>query len=217
VAVPGTGANPNGGAHHAEVLAAAQKLGDRRGQNPVANGKALAEQLRLDTGWCWFWGVEALFVIREDGTWGEYHAVAFGDGGWTNNWKGKWMGRHRDSRTTDVGLPYPDPRGLKMELKVHPKGNHTDTTLIVKGALDYCRSVRLGRHGTQPRASCPVRPDGHPDRVAWERLLLGDQLHTCNGEPMEWFRGNPAQARGVCRGTYRTCSEDGTICTEVEL
>jgi hypothetical protein len=202
---------------HDVIFAATRKLGSLPGLTPPQKLRALAEELTDATSHCWFAGIEAVFGIREDGTWGEYHAVAFGNGGWTNSGRGKWIGRHADSRVTEIGLPFPDPRGERMRFSIHPKGNHTDTTLIVFGALEYCRAIRLGKHGSQPRASCPVRPDGHPDREAWEREILGNQKHTCNGEPMPYWRGNPAVAAGTCRGTFETCSEDGRVCSSKEL
>jgi len=218
-------AQPGGSAdHHDEVLAATRKLGDLRGRNPKANLEALAEQLVKDTGWCWFAGLEAIFVIRVDGTWGEYHAVSFGDGGWTNSGRGKWIGRHRDQRVTDVGLPYPDPRTVRLTFNVQDEGYRINTTLTTVGAVEYCRAIRMGKHGALPRAGCPVRPEGMPRdasgmtmRDYWERAILGAQTHTCNGEPMPYWRGNPAVANGTCNGTYETCSEDGSICTRKEL
>lgn len=213
-------ATPGGNAEaHAEVKAATDALGSLPGKTPKQKLQALAAKATEDTGWCWFAGVEAVFVIRQDDTWGEYHAVSFDDGGWTNGGKGKWKGRHIDERLTDVRLPYPDPRTVRLKLVVHnePSRKRIDTTLTTVGALDYCRAIRMGKYGDLPRAGCPVRPEGHRDREAWERVVLGQQTHACNGEPMPYLDGNPAVAKGVCRGHYRTCSEDGAVCTEVTL
>lgn len=208
---------PPAGDHHAEVKAATTKLGSLPGMTPPQKLRALADQLVEDTGWCWFAGLEAIFVIREDGYWGEYHAVSFGGGGWTNSGNGKWMGKHADPRVTEEGLSFPDPREESMRFSIHAQPNKIDTTLTVFNALEYCRAIRMGKHGDLPRAACPVRPEGHPERLSWERAILGNQTHTCNGEPMPYWNGNPAVAAGTCRGTYETCSEDGRICSSKEL
>lgn len=200
------------------IKKATNALGSLPGMSPKWKLRRLAEKLIAMTGWCWFAGIEAVFVIREDGTWGEYHAVAFGyPYGWTNSGRGKWMGRHRDKRVTDVGLPYPDPRQARLVFSIHAGRNKIDTTLTTKGELAYCRAIRMGKHGALPRAGCPVRPEGQEHRAAWERELLGRQTHTCDGVVMLYWNDNPAIAAGGCGGTYETCSEDGAICSTEDL
>jgi hypothetical protein len=214
-AIPGP-SNPSGGLYHAEIKAATDALGPLPALTWTEKLDRLAKRLQKDTGWCWFAGGEALFVIREDGLWGEYHAVAT-NGGWTNSGRGKWIGVHRDTRVTDVGLSYPDPRQAKLKINVEDKGNRIDTTLTTDYEWEYCLAIRMGTFNGQPRMGCPVRPEGQADRVAWERVVLGQQKHWCDGVPMSYWRGNPAVAAGSCDGTYMTCSEDGAICREVNF
>lgn len=208
---PGAGGRAQ---HHAEVLQATSQLGSLPGLTPRQKLVRLAERIVKNTGWCCFAGGDAIFILREDWGWGEYHAVSFGDGGWTNSGRGKWIGWHKDNRVTNVGLAYPDPREVKLTFQIHKQGGKVDTTLTTVGTLDYCRAVRMGKHGALPRAGCPVRPEGHPERGAWERVILGRQKHWCNGERMGLWNGNYAVAQGSCWGHYKTCSEDGKICAE---
>jgi hypothetical protein len=71
------------------VVDAMKALGDPTGKPPQETLAALAAQL----GHCTIAGVEAVFVARPDALWEEYHAVAFGSGGWIA--QGKYMGSHR--------------------------------------------------------------------------------------------------------------------------
>lgn len=202
---------------HDEIFKATSRLGNLPGLTPKQKLQRLADTLTEQTGWCWTAGKEAIFVIREDWTYGEYHAVSFDDGGWTNSGRGKWIGRHRDKRITDVGLHHPDPRGLTFKFRIKVNARDIDTTLTTVNELEYCRAIRMGKFGTLPRAGCPVRPEGQAEREYWERVIVGDQIHECNGERMPYKDGNFAVAKGTCHGLYRTCSEDRSICTEEEM
>lgn len=212
--VPLEGGSPE---YHDRHYAVTQALGPLPGLTPPQKLKAFAEEFTKRYGICAFAGTEAVFIKRSDDTWDEYHSVAFGNGRWTNSGRGKWIGRHDDKRRTAEGLRMPDPRGERMKFNISPHNGNIDTTLTVFAALEYCQAIRMGKHGDLPRAACPVRPEGHPEREALERAIIGDQVHTCNGEPMEYFRSNPAVAKGGCRGTFRTCTQDGNVCTQKEF
>jgi len=79
----------------------------------------------------------------------------------------------------------------------------------------YCTSVGLGLmgDGVTPRCGCPVRPDGHPDRVACENGMTGGGfvLVSTDGQACERYEDNPTMfwARD---GKCKLCSRDGKVC-----
>jgi hypothetical protein len=81
------------------VVAAMRELGDPTGKPPQETLAALAKQL----GHCTIAGVEAVFVVRPDAMWEEYHAVAFGTGGWIA--QGHYLGSHRVGPAPAEGRP----------------------------------------------------------------------------------------------------------------
>lgn len=60
----------------------------------------------------------------------------------------------------------------KWNAKLHTMGN-ADSTPVVVRQEPFCRAIGLSPYadGT-PRASCPVRPDGHSERIPVENWLL---------------------------------------------
>jgi len=75
---------------------------------------------------------------------------------------------------------------------------------------DYCAAIGY----TDGRVRCPIRPEGHPDRVICESTLRGGQWWWCDGERIEPLDGNPAQA--LCKGHVKTCDEAERWCAEAD-
>jgi hypothetical protein len=71
----------------------------------------------------------------------------------------------RPLRAYEDGRPH-----WKYNSHPHTMGN-VDSTPVVVNQLEFCQAIGMGEMGGLPRASCPVRPDGHPDRVACEDYL----------------------------------------------
>jgi hypothetical protein len=181
------------------VIRAIAELGDMRGHPISEILEALAAKLR-SYGLCAFAGSEAVFVKRSDGLHEEYHAVYSADGSWTDSGRGKYIGLHRSTgappatppptastcpvqpcpiRTwtretlpsgwgdNEIGQP-----AWQWKAKVHTMGN-ADSTPVTRRQEPYCRAIGLSPYADgQPRAECPMRPDGHPDREAVEYWLL---------------------------------------------
>ena len=81
-----------------EVKKATDTLGDLTGGDPQKNLGKVAEQLRVQMpGRCVIAGIEAVFIVRDDGKYEENHTVFFGNGGWTNSGYGKYIGCHYDA------------------------------------------------------------------------------------------------------------------------
>jgi hypothetical protein len=64
-----------------------------------------------------------------------------------------------------------------------------DGTPVIQKACGYCASIGMGEHGGKIRCTCPVRPDGHPDRAACEQYLTGGV----------WWQTDPPDAAVVLR------------------
>jgi hypothetical protein len=171
------------------------------------NLKILAAKImELNPELCAFGGVEALFIKRSDGLWGEYHAVYFGKGSWTDNGFGSYKGSHRDKGapvpSEACGPPTPPPAS---ELGVKRFGGRPgfpkfDARGLVKD-YEYCKSVGFKRRG-----SCPVRLEPVPggpwqDRVACEKLIFGTPVWKSDGEIHPVANGNPWM-RHVTDGTW---------------
>ena len=168
-------------------------MGDLSGNPPQENLYKLAVELtKRNEGICIIVGVEALFIKRTDGRWDEYHAVYFGDGGWTDNGFGKYIGCHKTDDVATCGEPTPPPAN---EIHVKRFGGRPgypkfESVGRVKG-YEYCTSV-----GFTNRTQCPVRPEpceGCPwqDRVACEKLIFGTPTWKSDGEIHETENKNP--------------------------
>jgi len=212
-----------------EVKLATDTLGDLTGNDPKANLDALAEQLRLQMpGRCVISGIEAIFIVRDDGKYEENHAVFFGNGGWTNNGFGKYIGCHANVTPgeppptqpppTDGVCVDPDPTGLPAEFNMKHHNQDWDTTYRVKG-YDYCTAAGFTNRGT-----CPLRNEGDPEREECEEKHIGVQQWWCDGTNInsrscdvfedDCVTNNPAQAK--CHGHAKTCTQDGATCSEAD-
>jgi hypothetical protein len=101
-----------------------------------------------------------------------------------------------------------------------------DSTPIVGPDIGYCASI-----GFPDRATCPVRPEGNPEREACELYVTGRAVDTGRPGPT-WTRGpsfckgsatgcenhpdNQYQLLVFSGGTYRACGRNG-VCGEVEV
>lgn len=208
-----------------KVADAMAALGDPTGLPPAETLERLAAKLRSG-GLCAFAGSEAIFVRRSDGRlFEEYHAVSFANGGWTNGGRGKYIGVHR--KASDVQADscpfdpcpertYPDGRPRwKYNAKRHTMGNG-DSTPVVVNQLDYCRKVGLGDFNGTPRASCPVRGDGHPERFAVEVWLTegGPTRDSRNGQDCSPNHTDNPAAFLFGTGNCRMCNRPKTVCSE---
>ena len=215
-----------------KVKAAISEMGDPTGIDPGITLRTLAA--KLCTGGLYaFAGEEAIFVKRVDGLYEEYHAVYFGTGGWTDSGNGKFVGLHRLAgeappepppvvtdlcpatpcplRTYEDGRPH-----WQYNAKQHTMGN-ADSTPIVIGQLSYCEAIGMSpmADGT-PRASCPVRPDGHPDRVIVEGWLLegGPTRDSRNGQDCTPNNTDNPAAFLFGTGNCRVCNTPKTVCSQ---
>lgn len=95
-----------------------------------------------------------------------------------------------------------------------PHGAVIDCTpKLPSHSCDYCASIGMGEIGGNIRCDCPVRPDGHPDRVACEDYLAEGKLvlearngATCERTAPTMFRPNG--------GNCRLCNPAKTVCGE---
>jgi hypothetical protein len=108
--------------------------------------------------------------------------------------------------------PAPLPPSDNWQINCKPHGNLIDCTPVVTRACDFCAAIGLGDIDGVPRCGCPVRPDGHPDRVACEHFLLGGApvVHSLDG-------GECAQAANEFQfyprdGACQLCSPDLSVC-----
>jgi hypothetical protein len=125
------------------------------------------------------------------------------------------------------GRPYPPPI-TRFNCKVHLKGNDRytlDSTPLVGPDVGYCASIGF----TDGRATCPVRPEGAPDRVACESWRLGKARDTgrygptwtkpdgsfCTGPESgcENHPDNQNQLFSYRNGSYIVTAENGASCT----
>jgi hypothetical protein len=125
------------------------------------------------------------------------------------------------------GSPLP-PDLSQVNVKVHHRGSNTwvlDSTPLVGPDVQYCALIGF----TDSRSFCPVRPEGHPERVACELYVTGRALDTgrpgptwyregqfCTGQPSgcENHPENQYQLLVYQAGTYRACGKNG-VCGEV--
>jgi hypothetical protein len=125
------------------------------------------------------------------------------------------------------GSPIP-PDLSRIEVKVHIKGPNAwtlDSTPLVGPNREYCAKIGF----TDGRSFCPVRAEGHPERVACEAYVTGRAKDTGRPGPTWYFEGRfcTGQASGcdnspenqyqllVYRGgTFQACAQSG-VCGEV--
>lgn len=175
---------------------------------PQASIKAVADKLN-GGGYCATAGIEAVFVMRGDGRFEEYHVVAFGPPyGWTNSGNGKYIGCHRDSTRVEgvCGDPQPPTNPDHLRISVKPYGKFYDGTLVTKNECEYCRLTGMGWMSPGvPRCTCPMRGDGNVERTAcegvptWETDPPGIEI-VCN-------HGNPWQCTSVSAAKIRICAK----------
>lgn len=197
----------------AEIYKATQALG-HLGPDCAENNKKLAAKLRADLGRCVIAGHEAIFILRDDGKAEENHACFYGNGTWTGSGRGKFMGCHSLPLQTECGdpVPNPDPAKWKLTSDLKPQG-YVDTTLTTQMQCDYCKSIGMGTINGQVRCGCPVRPEGHPERVACERYVAGGDwiVNSRNGAECKQ-RANSAQFYPN-NGNCQLCNPPKSICS----
>lgn len=99
------------------------------------------------------------------------------------------------------GEPYP-PDLSRIGINIHQRGPNSwtlDATPLVGPAAEYCAEIGF----TDGRSICPVRPEGHPERVACETLMVGIAVDT--GRPGPTWRRDGA----MCTGAASGCANDG--------
>lgn len=124
-----------------------------------------------------------------------------------------------------AGCGDPLPKLSKMGVKIHLRGpKYTlDSTPKVHDAA-YCKKV-----GFPDRTECPVRPEGHPERIACETYAVGHALDTgragptwykdgklCNGDECENHPDNQYLLWAYTSGHYQACTEDD-LCGGIQV
>ena len=182
---------------------------------PQASIASVAAKLNSG-GFCATAGIEAVFVMRGDGKFEEYHVVAFGAPyGWTNSGKGKYMGCHYDkTRVAGVcGSPQPTSNPAHLKINVKGYGHYYDGTLVTINECEYCRVTGMGWMSPgQARCTCPMRGDGNVERTVcegvpvWETDPPGVKIVCNNGNPWQCAPSSAAKARicakGVCSNWF---------------
>jgi hypothetical protein len=120
------------------------------------------------------------------------------------------------------GVPYPPPVS-RFSTKVQYKGDEYDTldsTPLVGHDVQYCASIGY----TDGRSLCPVRPEGHPERVACEEWAVGKAKDTGRYGPTwtnpdgDYCTGGESGCRNADNqyhlwvwksGRYAACAENG--------
>jgi len=188
--------------------------------------KNLANQLILN-GHCAFDGIEAVFVLRKDGLWGEHHAVYFNDG-ITGKWNtsAKYMLSHRVGPAQDLcGLPVPPPL-LEYDVKYYPGRKWPfDATPKVHGCDfpfpgdNFCAEIGLGTMpgGGARRCDCPAgNEDNSEKRQACERKITGGGLWRSDGIT-KVNPDNPFLANCTSCTWIEICHADGTKCKRISI
>jgi len=119
------------------------------------------------------------------------------------------------------------PEISRFNVKVHLRGAGfwtIDSTPLVGPDPSYCALIGF----TDNRAYCPVRPEGHPERLGCEAWRVGKASDTGRVGPT-WTRDgrlctgssgcenspdNQFQVRAIEGGLYRACATNG-VCGEV--
>jgi hypothetical protein len=120
------------------------------------------------------------------------------------------------------GKPYPPPIG-RFNVKVHFKNPEywtLDSTPLVGHDVLYCQSIGF----TDGRSLCPVRPEGHPERIACEEFAVGRAEDTgrhgptwtleglfCTGPAMGCQNSPDSQYQLFVyqSGHFKACAENG--------
>lgn len=165
-------------------------------------------------GYCATAGQEAVFIMRGDGRFEEYHVVSFGAPfGWTNSGKGKYIGCHKDGTRVagTCGVPQPPTNPAHYKVKVKPYGKFYDATLITFNECEFCRITGMGWNGDgTARCSCPLRGDGNIERSAcegvpvWETDPPGVEIVCNHGNPWQCAPARAAKVRACAKGA---CSD----------
>ncbi len=133
--------------------------------------------------------------------------------------------------TTGCGEPVPPPIS-RFAVKVWGQaGDHAvlDSTPLIGPDVVYCRQIGY----TDGRSFCPVRPDGHPERLACEAIGVGVAADTGRVGPTWTADGRPCtgpapgaycvnhsanqfQVLAYGSGTFRACAQSG-VCGQVVL
>jgi len=98
---------------------------------------------------------------------------------------------------TGCGRPYPPPIS-RVKLKVHFRGGDfwtLNATPLVGHDAVYCAAIGF----TDGRSLCPVRPEGHPERIACEEWAVGEALDTGRVGPTWWLEDE------LCSGPESGC------------
>ena len=219
---------------HSEVKAATAALGDLTGLNPNDNLDTLAAQLRTQLpGRCILSGIEALFILRDDGLYEENHAVFFENGSWTNSGRGKFKYCHRNTGSTPEQKCAPPLPGTRRRMLLHcpkddPRRKWCDHTPS-DGDLARCQAIGLGcmpgtggdnRRRCVPRNDCPPQTEGHALREACESEFYGwpsgqaDPTWSSDGRIVMKKRPDGTLNRAMAytpNGTWiKVCARDGT-------
>ncbi len=127
---------------------------------------------------------------------------------------------------TGCGAPLPPPIA-RVKVVVHLRGANAwtlDSTPLVQG-VEYCAEIGF----TDGRSYCPVRPEGHPERIACETYATGRAKDTNRPGPTWYFKGgfctgpasgcrnhpdNQYQLLVYTGGTFSACAKNG-VCGEV--
>ena len=102
---------------------------------------------------------------------------------------------------TDCGQPLP-PAISTINVKVHLRGTDNwilDSTPLVGPDAAYCQAIGF----TDGRSTCPVRPEGNPQRGACELYAVGRAKDTGRPGPTWYLNG------GFCTGKSRGCENNG--------
>lgn len=132
--------------------------------------------------------------------------------------------------SSGCGQPYP-PRISRVIVKLHiqtPDYWTLDSTAQVGPDFNYCREIGF----TDGRSWCPVRPEGHPERLACEAWAVGKAEDTGRFGPTwsregeSWCTGpesgcmqhpdNQSQLNVIAGGWYNACVK-GDVCGWVKV
>jgi len=132
---------------------------------------------------------------------------------------------------TSCGEPEPPPIS-RLRVSLHSSNGDRmtlDSTPLVGPDIEYCRLVGF----TDGRSFCPVRTEGHPERVACEAARVGRASDTGRIGPTWSVDGQPCDGQGAVgscenhsdnqflayawgRGTFRACVVSGA-CGELTV
>jgi hypothetical protein len=129
----------------------------------------------------------------------------------------------------ECGQPLP-PAISTINVKVHLRGTENwilDSTPLVGPDATYCKTIGF----TDGRATCPVRPEGNPQRGACELYAVGRAKDTNKPGPTWYFNDrfctgktsgcenngdNQYLLNTYVSGTFKACATSG-VCGEVDV